>query len=108
MRSLRSLSMTSLGLILSCGALHAGIPPAGFQETTYLSGISQIDGFEWAPNGDMWIISKLGTVRVLHAGTTVPVVVASLPVNTVDERGLLGIAIDPGFATNKFLYLYYT
>ena len=24
------------------------------------------------------------------------------------ERGLLGVAVDPDFATNRFIYLYYT
>ena len=35
-------------------------------------------------------------------------IAATIPVNTIDERGLVGIAIDPGFSTNQFLYLYYT
>ena len=103
---------STLVVILVClsstDAANAGIPPAGFDETPVAAGIVQITGFEWAPNGDLWIISKPGIVRVLHPGATQPVAVASLPVNTVDERGLLGIAVDPGFDTNQHLYLYYT
>src|SRR5262249_41738314 len=32
----------------------------------------------------------------------------SLSVNSSGERGLLGVAFDPNFATNRFLYVYYT
>ena len=103
---------STLPVILACLSLFApaaaGIPPAGFAETSVVTGITQITAFEWAPNGDLWIINKLGVVRVLHTGASVPVVVATIPVNTVDERGLLGVTVDPDFATNQFLYLYYT
>ena len=88
--------------------IFAGIPPGGFQETTVVSGITLVDGFEWTPGGDLWIISKDGLVRVLHPGATTPVVAATIPVNTVDERGLLGIAFDPDFPGQPFIYLYYT
>ena len=53
--------------ICSLTAAFAGIPPAGFQETSVATGITQITGFD-GPNGDLWIISKLGVVRVLHPG----------------------------------------
>jgi len=92
----------------SGGAAPAGTPPAGFQETTLVPGITQITGFEWAPNGDLWIISKPGIVQLLHPGAPAPVTALTLNVNTIDERGLLGIAIDPDFALNGFVYLYYT
>jgi glucose/arabinose dehydrogenase len=34
--------------------------------------------------------------------------VLDLPVNYASERGLLGIALHPDFATNGYVYLYYT
>lgn len=86
----------------------AGIPPAGFQETLLAGGIEQITGFEWAPGGDLWIISKTGIVRVLHPGSSQPVTALALNVDISDERGLGGIAIDPDFAINGHVYLYYT
>ncbi|HEY3177029.1 MAG TPA: PQQ-dependent sugar dehydrogenase [Candidatus Polarisedimenticolia bacterium] len=98
----------SLASLCSLGPVIAGIPPAGFQETTVISGINLVTGFDWAPGGDLWIISKDGLVRVLHPGAPPPVLAATIPVNTVDERGLLGIALDPDFTVNGFLYLYYT
>lgn len=41
-------------------------------------------------------------------GTLLSSTFLKLTVNTSGERGLLGIAFDPAFATNKHLYLYYT
>jgi len=32
----------------------------------------------------------------------------SIPVDGSDERGLLGVAFDPDFETNNFVYVYYT
>ena len=33
---------------------------------------------------------------------------ASIPVYTHDEEGLQGVAVDPNFATNRYVYLYYS
>ena len=41
---------------------------------------------------------------VTPGGATLP----NLPVNNASERGLLGIALDPNFATNHGVYLYWT
>lgn len=95
--------------VLACTHIGiAGVPPPGFQETIVVSGIDQITAFEWAPNGDLWIIDKLGAVRVLRSGAAQPLLIHQLTVDTLDERGLLGLAIDPDFALNGFIYLYHT
>jgi glucose/arabinose dehydrogenase/plastocyanin len=44
--------------------------------------------------------------RVTHGASSEPVI--DLAVNFFDERGLLGIALHPDFATNGFVYLYWT
>ena len=31
-----------------------------------------------------------------------------MTVSSAGERGLLGVAFDPNFATNRFVYVYYT
>ncbi len=107
--------MTKCGVILAplvcllfAGPVRAGIPPAGFQETVFLSGLGQIDAFEWAPNGDLWLLDKGGLVSVVRDGTTNPIPILQLTVETTDERGLLGLALDPDFPVNGFVYLYYT
>lgn len=47
-------------------------------------------------------------MRVVKDGTLLGTPFVSLTVNSSGERGLLGIAFDPDFASNQFIYLYYT
>lgn len=94
--------------LLAAGAVQAGVPPSGFEETVVLSAIFQITGFDWASNGDLWIISKPGLVRIMRPGEAQPTILRRLSVDPNGERGLLGLAIDPNYATNRFVYFYYT
>ncbi len=57
----------------------------------------------------MFVAEKGGRVRVVTAGVLVskPLVDISDHVNTTGDRGLLGIAVDSSFASNRFLYLLY-
>lgn len=61
-----------------------------------------------APDGRIFVCQQNGHVRVVKNGAVLPASFVSLGVNTVNERGLVGIAIDPGFETNSFIYLHYT
>jgi glucose/arabinose dehydrogenase len=59
--------------------------------------------------GRALVLEKGGTVRVLEADGTLSAADAlTLSVCTDSEEGLLGAAVDPGFATNGYIYLYYT
>jgi glucose/arabinose dehydrogenase len=61
--------------------------------------------------GRALVLEKRGTVRVLGADGTLLATNAlslTLSVCTDSEEGLLGAAIDPAFAQNGFVYLYYT
>ncbi|WP_020521519.1 ThuA domain-containing protein [Catelliglobosispora koreensis] len=60
-----------------------------------------------APDGRVFYIERDGRVQIiLPAGGTVTA--ATLPVFTGNEDGLLGIRLDPNFASNGFIYLYYS
>ncbi len=57
------------------------------------------------PSGELLVTERSGTVRVVGEQERT----LSVPeVAEVGEGGLLGIALHPDFASNKFLYLYYT
>ena len=94
--------------LLAWEGISATTLPPGFQETVLLGNIFELTSFEWTPNGDLWIITKSGGVRVLRAGATQTTNIASINVYSAGECGLLGLAVDPAFATNQFLYFYYT
>jgi glucose/arabinose dehydrogenase len=60
-------------------------------------------------SGRALVLEKDGAVRVLQAdGSMLAAGALALSVCTDSEEGLLGAAVDPGFASNGFVYLYYT
>ena len=66
-----------------------------------------------APGGRLFVTERPGRVRIVQLGQggglqSEPW--ATLPASTVrdGEKGLLGIALDPDFARNGFVYLYYS
>ena len=63
----------------------------------------------FAPDGRLFVAEKAGRLRVVSRdGTLSATPFTELSVTRDGERGLLGIAFDPGFATNGRVYLYYT
>jgi glucose/arabinose dehydrogenase len=64
----------------------------------------------FAPDGRMFVTERPGRVRVVQNGSLLPDPWATVPAaNTPGaERGLMGIAIDPDFSRNGFVYLAYT
>ncbi len=59
------------------------------------------------PNRSVLHTARDGTIRVTDVnGNTRQA--AKLPVYTHDEEGLQGIAVDPGFATNRYIWVYYS
>ena len=81
--------------------------PAGFTETTVVSGLSAPSAMEFAPDGRLFVLEQGGNVKLVHNdGTTWTAL--HLNVDSAVERGLLGIAFDPNFSSNHYVYLYYT
>ncbi len=64
----------------------------------------------FTPDGRMLIATKPGPLRVYEGGSLVPAPAIDLTgvVCSDSERGLLGVAVDPSFQSNHFIYLYYT
>ena len=61
-----------------------------------------------APDGRVFIIERGGRVKIWKPDTSSLVTAAQLSVFSQLEDGLLGITLDPGFATNHWVYLYYS
>jgi len=64
----------------------------------------------FAPDGRMFYTEKeTGWVRVVDEdGTLHGEPVIDLPTDSFVERGMIGIALDPGFAENGFIWVYHT
>jgi glucose/arabinose dehydrogenase len=109
-RRVAGLAVTAL--LLGAASAHAAITvPAGFDQRVLAEGLTQPVQAAWAPDGRMFVAEKPGRIRVVSAdGTlrTAPLLDISGRVNNVQDRGLLGIAVDPQFAVNGQLYYAFT
>lgn len=87
---------------------HAATLPAGFAETRIASGIAGPTAMAVAPDGRIFVTQQTGALRVIRDGVLLTQPFVTLSTNTLGERGLLGVALDPNFATTPYVYLYYT
>jgi glucose/arabinose dehydrogenase len=62
----------------------------------------------FAPDGRLFVCQQGGQLRVIKNGALLATPFVTLNVNSSGERGLLGVAFDPNFASNGFVYVYYT
>ena len=85
--------------------------PEGFHEYTVFTGLTQPTNVEFAPDGRVFVTEKRGVVKVFD-GLDDPsaTVVADLRTRVFNgwDRGLLGLALAPDFATDPALYAFYT
>src|SRR5438094_8077722 len=89
-------------------SVSAATLPSGFIETTVASGIASPTAMAIAPNGRIFVCSQTGALRVIKNGVLLATPFVTLSVDSVGERGLLGVAFDPHFTLNQYIYLYYT
>ena len=82
--------------------------PAGFADTVVASGLVSPTAMDFAPDGRLFVLQQTGAVRVIQNGQLLPTPFVTLNVDSNSERGLLGIAFDPHFETNHYVYLYHT
>lgn len=63
----------------------------------------------WLPGGDLIVTERDGALlRIDPADPDNRVGLADVPVSEAGEGGLLGMALHPDFANNRWIYLYYT
>lgn len=82
--------------------------PAGFR----IDKLAQLDNpvsFAFANDGRMILLQQTGNVMLFKNGSLVNQNLVTLDsVYSGSEKGVLGVVFDPGFATNGFIYIYYT
>ena len=108
-----ALRFWSLSVLLSCSSFlvsnsSAATVPAGFVDTRIASGLSNPTAMAFAPDGRLFVCEQGGALRVIKDGSLLATPFVTLPVNASGERGLLGVAFDPDFASNHYVYVYYT
>ena len=106
--------LAAAGAAISVGTTAAPaqahpINAADFQRVTLASGVGEVgEPMTLAVLPDRSVIhtARNGTVRRTDAAGNTSVI-GTIPVYSHDEEGLQGVGVDPGFATNRFIYLYY-
>ncbi len=62
----------------------------------------------FAPDGRLFVCEQGGRLRVIKNGALLTTPFLTVSVSSNGERGLLGVAFDPNFASNGYVYVYYT
>lgn len=97
--------------VLGAAAPATAAAPGGFTDVTVFSGLTQPTAVRFAPDGRVFVAEKRGTIQMFDdLADTTPTQVADLrtEVNDTADRGLLGLAVDPGFPKRPYLYALYT
>lgn len=106
---IRRLIMGLTCWLVSLFSVGAATLPAGFTEAQFGSNVgSGPTAMAFAPDGRLFVCLQGGQLRVIKDGVLLATPFVSLSVTSAGERGLLGIAFDPNFSANQFVYLYYT
>lgn len=82
--------------------------PTDFAQVLVAGGITNPTTMAFAPDGRIFVAQQGGSLRVIKNDALLATPFVSLTVSSAGERGLLGIALDPDFQTNNYIYLYYT
>ncbi|RKH87485.1 hypothetical protein D7Y21_19125 [Corallococcus sp. AB045] len=119
---MRTPLMASLLFLMMSAPARAAVP-AGFVETSYSStSLTPATGMAWAPDGSgrLFVTLKNGVVRTVAmkdgvletqpgTSTLVTRTFATEPaVHTNSECGLIGIAFDPNYVVNRYVYFFVT
>ncbi|WP_026212070.1 PQQ-dependent sugar dehydrogenase [Longispora albida] len=117
----RKIGQAILASLLAAG-LSAGVAPAspaqaapglppGFAAQTVFSGLSAPVNVEFAQDGRVFVAQKNGVIKVFDSLTdTAADTFADLSgkVHNYWDRGLLGLALAPGFPSDPYVYVLYT
>lgn len=100
--------------MLATSATGAGAVnlPTGFQDTKLaFTGLVKPTNLKFAPDGRVFVALQSGKILVfsnVEDSTATEFADLRKPVHGNGDRGILGLALDPNFASNHFVYVLYT
>ncbi|MDX6403062.1 MAG: hypothetical protein QOH70_517 [Blastocatellia bacterium] len=107
--TLRLLTITfCLFVCQSFTASSAATLPLGFSEVQVAGGLTRAAAMEFAPDGRLFVCLQDGQLRVIKNSVLLTTPFLTVKVDSAGDRGLLGVAFDPNFSINNFVYIYYT
>jgi cytochrome c len=101
--------LAALGAPSSVSAQN-GVPPsaARFQKVTLNDRPGEPMSLAVLPDRRVLHTARTGQVRLHNPRTGLNTLAADVPIYQHDEEGLQGIAVDPDFEDNHWVYLYYS
>jgi glucose/arabinose dehydrogenase len=103
---------TGFLIIVVCGlfiptAFAQEYPELGVKVETVAENLTIPWSIDWTPDGMILFTERNGNLRAIQNGQLLQEPLLSLGVGGV-EGGLLGVAVDPNYSENNYIYLYYT
>jgi aldose sugar dehydrogenase len=87
-------------------AVPKQVSQTGLQSDVLAENLSIPWAMDFLPNNTMIFTQRGGAVSLLDNGVVKNI--GNISVTAIGESGLLGVAVDPEFSQNKYIYLYYT
>ena len=82
---------------------------AGFtKDEAWITGLSAATAMAQAPDGRIFVAEQGGTLRIVKNNVLLATPFLQLVVDSAGERGLIGVALHPDFANNRYVYVHYT
>jgi glucose/arabinose dehydrogenase len=78
--------------------------PAGVRVEVVAGGLEAPWDLAWTPDGRLFVTERPGRVRVIAGGALAPAPWITFDVARTGEAGLMGMAVDPDFASSPWLY----
>jgi glucose/arabinose dehydrogenase len=79
-----------------------------FRVETVLTGLEIPWSLNFAPDGRLFVTERPGRVRIVAANGTSELALTLDDIYASGESGALGLALDPEFGLNRFVYIYYS
>jgi glucose/arabinose dehydrogenase/chitodextrinase len=101
----------ALGALAAAQAAPAAVLQPNFQETAVFSGLTNPTTMRFAADGRVFVAEKNGRIKTFDSlNDATATISVDLSTNTYNfwDRGMLGLAIDPNYPTDPYIYVLYT
>jgi glucose/arabinose dehydrogenase len=105
--ALTSVVLTTVVFLLLNNFAYSQTFPAGFSRVRVVRDLTNPTAMTFLTDGRILVAEQVGRIRVVKNNTLLATPALTISVNSVGERGITGIAVDPDFSSNGYIYLYY-
>lgn len=105
------LAVACVAVALAPTPVAASELPSGFRDDVVFSGLEEPTNLRFASDGRVFVAEKSGKIEVFDdLDDPTPTLFADLRTQVYDavDRGLLGLALDPDFPDEPYVYAFYT